>query len=82
MGKLGKDLEKICLLPQRKCNDYDSWGVCQANLISMVERDAALEELKVYGRDPTNAEPIYTKEVCMTNTPTGVLGVLGVLTQV
>ncbi|KAK3309686.1 guanine nucleotide exchange factor synembryn-like protein [Chaetomium strumarium] len=26
------------------------------------ERDAALEELKVYGRDPNNADPIFTKE--------------------
>jgi hypothetical protein len=27
------------------------------------ELDAALEELKVYGRDPRNADPIFTKEV-------------------
>ncbi|KAI0007189.1 guanine nucleotide exchange factor [Xylariaceae sp. FL0662B] len=26
------------------------------------QRDAALEELKIYGRDPTNAGPIFTKE--------------------
>ncbi|EFQ27810.1 guanine nucleotide exchange factor synembryn [Colletotrichum graminicola M1.001] len=26
------------------------------------QRDAALEELKVYGRDPTNADPIFTQE--------------------
>ncbi|EFX03961.1 hypothetical protein CMQ_889 [Grosmannia clavigera kw1407] len=26
------------------------------------QRDAALEELKVYGRDPRNADPIFTKE--------------------
>ncbi|GAP88140.1 putative guanine nucleotide exchange factor synembryn [Rosellinia necatrix] len=26
------------------------------------ERDAALEELKIYGRDPRNAAPIFTKE--------------------
>ncbi|KAI1342917.1 guanine nucleotide exchange factor [Xylariaceae sp. FL0016] len=26
------------------------------------QRDAALEELKIYGRDPRNAEPIFTKE--------------------
>ncbi|KAI1314272.1 guanine nucleotide exchange factor [Xylaria venustula] len=26
------------------------------------QRDAALEELKVYGRDPRNAEPIFTRE--------------------
>ncbi|OHE96711.1 guanine nucleotide exchange factor synembryn [Colletotrichum orchidophilum] len=26
------------------------------------QRDAALEELKIYGRDPTNADPIFTQE--------------------
>ncbi|KAI0910357.1 guanine nucleotide exchange factor [Ustulina deusta] len=26
------------------------------------QRDAALEELKIYGRDPCNADPIFTKE--------------------
>ncbi|TQN71439.1 Synembryn-like protein [Colletotrichum shisoi] len=26
------------------------------------QRDAALEELKIYGRDPTNADPIFTPE--------------------
>ncbi|KXX83225.1 Synembryn-A [Madurella mycetomatis] len=26
------------------------------------QRDAALEELKVYGRDPSNADPIFTKK--------------------
>lgn len=29
-----------------------------------IERDAALEELKLYGRDPSYADPIFTKEVC------------------
>lgn len=27
------------------------------------ERDALLEQLKVYGRDPANADPIFTKGV-------------------
>ena len=27
------------------------------------ERDAALEELKIHGRDPTGADELYTKEV-------------------
>ena len=27
------------------------------------DRDAALEELKIYGRDPRNSDPIFTKEV-------------------
>lgn len=29
------------------------------------ERDAALEELKVYGRDPRYADPLFAKEVRM-----------------
>lgn len=28
-----------------------------------LDRDEALEELKIYGRDPRNADPIFTKEV-------------------
>lgn len=32
-------------------------------LTAISERDAMLEELKVYGRDPRNADPIFTKEV-------------------
>lgn len=31
------------------------------------ERDALLEQLKVYGRDPTNADPIFTKRVGHTS---------------
>ncbi|KAI1363271.1 guanine nucleotide exchange factor [Xylaria arbuscula] len=30
--------------------------------LSSQQRDAALEELKIYGRDPRNAGPIFTKE--------------------
>lgn len=29
----------------------------------VLDRDEALEELKIYGRDPRNADPIFTKEV-------------------
>lgn len=29
----------------------------------MTERDDALEELKIYGREPKNAEPIFTSKV-------------------
>jgi hypothetical protein len=47
----------------RKVRSYNSndWGIMFAK--SKVERDAALEELKVYGRDPNYADPIFTKEV-------------------
>ncbi|KAJ8125397.1 hypothetical protein O1611_g8241 [Lasiodiplodia mahajangana] len=30
--------------------------------LSTHQRDAALEELKIYGRDPRNADPIFTRE--------------------
>lgn len=35
-----------------------------ADHLTFVERDAHLEQLKVFGRDPTNSDPIFTKEVC------------------
>lgn len=33
-----------------------------ATNLSSQQRDAALEELKIYGRDPRNADPIFTKD--------------------
>lgn len=33
-----------------------------SNDLPSEERDSALEELKIYGRDPRNADPIFTKE--------------------
>ncbi|KAI1109419.1 guanine nucleotide exchange factor [Nemania sp. NC0429] len=33
-----------------------------SNNLDPLRRDAALEELKIYGRDPRNADPIFTKE--------------------
>jgi len=34
----------------------------EAGTLSVQERDSALEELKIYGRDPRNSDPIFTKE--------------------
>ncbi|KAL2270990.1 hypothetical protein VTJ83DRAFT_361 [Remersonia thermophila] len=34
----------------------------KTNSLQSQERDAALEELKIYGRDPSFADPIFTKE--------------------
>ncbi|TDZ13539.1 Synembryn-A [Colletotrichum spinosum] len=34
----------------------------QQNSLLPQQRDAALEELKIYGRDPRNADPIFTEE--------------------
>jgi hypothetical protein len=36
------------------------------------ERDALLEQVKVYGRDPTNADPIFTNEASHTCSPPGL----------
>lgn len=60
LDKLTLDLEKICMLPHREQDvevDVDS------TRLTDTERDAALEQLKLYGRDPVDAEPIFTKEV-------------------
>ncbi|RDL40874.1 Uncharacterized protein BP5553_00853 [Venustampulla echinocandica] len=36
------------------------------------QRDAHLDQLKVYGRDPTNADPIFTKEASRNFPPAGI----------
>jgi hypothetical protein len=62
MNLLSADLDDINLLPHR---EYTLDGVL-LKLIS-IERDAHLEQLKVYGRDPTNADPIFTNEASYTS---------------
>ncbi|KAI1355345.1 guanine nucleotide exchange factor [Xylaria sp. FL0043] len=49
-------LTAVTSLVRKLAQDLDS-----VNLLPH-QRDAALEELKVYGRDPVNADPIFTKE--------------------
>ncbi|KAI0426491.1 guanine nucleotide exchange factor [Xylaria sp. FL1042] len=49
-------LTAVTSLVQKLAQDLDS-----VNLLPH-ERDAALEELKIYGRDPRNADPIFAKE--------------------
>ncbi|KFZ07304.1 hypothetical protein V501_06579 [Pseudogymnoascus sp. VKM F-4519 (FW-2642)] len=59
LEKLSLDLQKICMLPHREQDvevDVDS------TRLTDIERDAALEQLKLYGRDPVDAEPIFTQE--------------------
>lgn len=65
MGKLASDLQRISLLPHRK--EPGDAEVLPAGL-TCSERDAILEQLKVLGRDPTNADPIFTKEVSYSET--------------
>ncbi|KAI1431362.1 guanine nucleotide exchange factor [Xylaria sp. CBS 124048] len=48
-------LAAVTSLVERLTHDLDS-----INLLPH-QRDAALEELKVYGRDPRNADPIFTR---------------------
>lgn len=52
IAKLKAVTELVSLLTQ---------DLSRSNLKSQ-QRDTALEELKVYGRDPRNADPIFTKE--------------------
>ena len=64
LDKLTLDLQKICMLPHRE-HDGDEGGAVRTTRLTDTERDAALEQLKLYGRDPVDAEPIFTKEVRM-----------------
>ncbi|KHN96894.1 Guanine nucleotide exchange factor, Ric8 [Metarhizium album ARSEF 1941] len=52
VNKLSDGLEKISLLPKGGLNYPDDFD----------ERNDALEELKIYGRDPNYADPIFTKD--------------------
>lgn len=45
------------------CQTSDPAGLTEAASEPNAERDAALEQLKLYGRDPSFADPIFTKEV-------------------
>ncbi|KAH6608985.1 hypothetical protein Trco_002331 [Trichoderma cornu-damae] len=49
-------LKAVTLLVNKLTEDLD-----QVSLLPK-DRDEALEELKIYGRDPRNADPIFTKE--------------------
>lgn len=72
MGKLSADLQKISLLPHRELSaEGGTPGLTSA------ERDASLEQLKVFGRDPINADPIFTKEVCPSRTAPSSLTLAG-----
>lgn len=63
MDRLSSDLQQINLLPHRKDTLHIT---CMITLLTDPERDAHLEQVKVYGRDPTNADPIFTKEASHT----------------
>ena len=48
-------------MPHREQN-LSAYETGMLTLIT-AERNAALEQLKVFGRNPVNAEPIFTKDV-------------------
>lgn len=57
MDKLAADLKKIGLLPHREDDSH-----IDGTYLTTAERDSILEQVKVYGRDPANSDPIFTKE--------------------
>lgn len=60
MEILSSDLSHVNLLPHRQ----HSLPIVERVLrLTLVERDAHLEQLKVLGREPANADPIFTKQV-------------------
>jgi hypothetical protein len=61
LDKLAQDLESNNLQPKGKSLLKHRARV--VSLTSWSERDAALEELKIYGRDPRNSDPIFTRRV-------------------
>lgn len=63
MGKLAADLKTISLLPHREDDSH-----IDGTYLTTAERDAILEQVKVYGRDPANSDPIFTKEARSINT--------------
>lgn len=62
MDKLTEDLKSTTLQPRGQLLS-SPLGELTLLIVSAAERDAALEELKVYGRDPNYADPIFTKQV-------------------
>ncbi|KUI58140.1 Synembryn-A [Cytospora mali] len=61
-GTLTAKLEAVTRLMERLTTDLEEKD------LTTEQRDALLEELKVYGRDPRNADPIFTKDGIKTLT--------------
>lgn len=71
LDKLAADLDKPCMLPHREpsalaselavselaLEEEESGGLTDA------ERDAALMQLKTYGSEPKDADPLFTSKV-------------------
>ena len=63
MDQLSLDLKEANLSSQRELRPGEQWTLTNIILIN-IERDSSLEQLKVHGRDPNYADPIFTKLVC------------------
>ena len=62
LEKLQDDIHRPSLLPHREC-DLRHPHIDGIDVMHATERDAALEQLKVYGRNADYADPIFTNEV-------------------
>ena len=62
LAELREDVEKH-QLSQESMFITNHGLVLPTRLIQVVERESLLEELKIYGRDVNNSDPIYTKDV-------------------
>ena len=74
LDKLSADLEKPCMLPHRENSALDhelavselslsESGTGEGEGLTDAERDAALQQLKTYGSDPKDADPLFTSKV-------------------
>lgn len=71
LDKLAADLDKPCMLPHRENSELDkglavselSLSDHEAGFLTDAERDAALTQLKTYGSDPKDADPLFTSKV-------------------
>ena len=61
LTNLKTDLDSPKLSPQRMPPQQIRQHASRTE--SLLERRQQLEQLKVYGRDPTNADPIFTQDV-------------------
>ena len=76
LDKLTADLDKPCMLPHRENSELDnglavselSLSDHEAGFLTDAERDAALTQLKTYGSDPKDADPLFTSKVCTLST--------------
>lgn len=59
LAELRKDAENPTLSPSSMAR----YPLGKSPTDGLTERDALLDELKIYGRDPRNADPIFTHEV-------------------